>query len=75
MVAGTDINMQFRLQFIKYIVRVGAPESEPVLFGSFGARAGAAKKLAGSSALLEDKKHKEIVLSYSSLGNAVSFYG
>ena len=54
------------------IVRAG---SEPVVFGSFGARAGAAKKLAGASALLRDKKPKEIVLSYSSLGNAVSFYG
>ena len=35
--------------------------------------AGAAKKLAGSSALREDKKHKEIVLSYSSIGKIVSF--
>ena len=33
------------------------------------------KKLAGSSALLEDKKHKEIVFCYSSLGKIVSFYG
>ena len=36
---------------------------------------GAAKKLADSSALLEDKKHEEIVLSFSSLGKIVSFYG
>ena len=39
--------------------------------------AGAAKKLAGSSALLEEKKHKEIVLlywCYSSFGRIVSFY-
>ena len=40
-----------------------------------GARARAAKKLAGFSALLEDKRHKEIVLFYSSLGKIVSFYG
>ena len=39
--------------------------------------AGDAKILAGSSALREDKRHKEIVLdsSYSSLGKIVSFYG
>jgi hypothetical protein len=36
-------------------------EPEP-LGKKVGARAGAAKKLAGSSALREDKKHKEIVL-------------
>jgi len=48
-----------------------AGEPEPDVFGSLepeplekkpGAGAGAAKKLAGSSALREDKKHKEIVL-------------
>ena len=50
-----------------------AGEPEPGVFGSLepeteplekkpGARAGAAKKLAGSSNLQEDKKHKEIVL-------------
>ena len=33
-----------------------------------------AKQLAGYSALLEDKKHKETTF-YSSLGNIVSFYG
>ena len=53
------------------------PEPEPVVFGSFEplekktrsrsrlekkSGAGAAKKLAGSTALLEDKKHKEIIL-------------
>ena len=34
--------------------------------------AGAAKKLAGSSALQEDKKHK-LYFSYSSLGKILSF--
>ena len=46
-----------------------AEESEPGVFGSLEPEplekktgAGAAKKLAGYSALQEDKKHKEIVL-------------
>ena len=37
--------------------------------------AGATKKLASFSALLEDKKHKEIVLLLLFLGKIVSFYG
>ena len=48
--------------------------SEPGVFGSGaawkksqGAGAGATKKLDGFSALLEDKKHKEIVLSFVTL--------
>ena len=48
-------------------------ESEPL---GKKAGAGVANKLAGSSALLEDKKKKEIVLMYfcySSLGKIVSF--
>ena len=63
--------------------------SEPGVFGSLKpepieknqepeplgkkSRAGASNKLAAYSALLEDKKHKEIVLFYSSLGKMVSF--
>ena len=38
-----------------------APWSRNHLTNKPGARVGAAKRLAGSSALLEDKKHKEIV--------------
>ena len=37
-------------------------EQEPEPIGKKNSGAGAAKKLAGSSALLGDKKHKEIVL-------------
>ena len=51
------------------IPEIRAGEPEPGVFGSLEPEplekktgAGAAKKLAGSSALREDKKHKEIVL-------------
>ena len=73
-----------------HVDRAGEPE--PDVFGSLepeplekkqepeplGKKSGAraAKKLAGSSALREDKKHEEILyFRYSSLGKIVSFYG
>ena len=56
------------IYYIKAVI-VRAGEPEPGVFGSLepeplekNSGAGAAKKLAGSSALREDKKHKEIVL-------------
>ena len=65
----STVNSKFNI----YTMRAGEPE--PGVFGSLepeplekkpgaGAGAGAAKKLAGSSALREDKKHKEIVLFF-----------
>ena len=38
-----------------------------------GAGAGAARKLAGSSALREDKNIRKLYFSYSSLGKILSF--
>ena len=50
------------------------PEPEPEQPGKKSG-AGAAKKLAGSSALQKDKNMRKLYFSYSSLAKILSFYG
>ena len=55
--SGTKQIRKYLTDFIVSVARAGEPEPLEKKAG-----AGAAKKIAGSSALRDDKKHKEIVL-------------
>ena len=71
---GSGRNRAFLAPWSRSQSRLKKTRSQSRLEKKSGAGAVAFKKLSGSSALLEDKKHKEIVL-FLLLGKIVSLYG